>query len=368
MDLKGFQRDDFKKLSQVLKINKLHYDHYYENKTWIKEAKNLNRVVYDKIVSLQRYIELDMRFSNFKIGVCTPKKQSGKGKGGEYRGNLWIWMVDKKKLEELKRNKVAEPKLNLAQLQIGIHYNQFTTAEIWFDKKSLNERIVFNKFLKNKVKEDKKLDLFIWKENNEESKFEKKGTANNFNTFKRKMDDSFYNEASLNIAYNKEFVDKSTKEFLDTIKNDLIYIIKNYYEPAYGKILKTNTPPRNPNPIKRREVELKAYDVTRDYFEKIGYEVRDVSRDNVGWDFEAISDKEVLLIEVKGLSGTEIYIELTPNEYKKSKKKNYIISVVRDCLREPKIHIFSKIFNKWQDQYGIRLLVEKRIGARMNVE
>jgi hypothetical protein len=367
MKLKGFQKEDFKKLFHVLEIN-YHYNHYYENKAWEKKAKNLNRVVYDKIVSLKRYIELDRRFSNLKIGVCTPKKMAGRGKGGEYRSNLWIWMVNKSKFEELKRKKVAEPKLNLAQLQIGINDNHFTTAEIWFAKKSIEERITFNKFLKKNIIEDRKLNLYIGKEFVKTSGFNEKGTQNYFSTFKSKMDDLYYNEASLNIAYKREFVNKSIKEFLDTIKNDLIYIITNYYEPAYGKILKTNTLQRNPNPLKRKEVELKAYDVTREYFEKNGYEVKNVSGDNVGWDFEAISDKKVLLIEVKGLSGTDIYIELTPNEFTKSKKKNYIISVVRDCLKEPKIHIFTKIFNKWQDQHGNKLLVEKRTGARMNIE
>lgn len=88
MILTGFKKEDFKHLQKVIAINKKHYDHYYDNKRIQKKAKNINRIVYDKIVSLKNYLKLDKRFAGFEIGVSTPKKQAGRGKGGEYRGNL----------------------------------------------------------------------------------------------------------------------------------------------------------------------------------------------------------------------------------------------------------------------------------------
>jgi hypothetical protein len=41
-------------------------------------------------------------------------------------------------------------------------------------------------------------------------------------------------------------------------------------------------------------------------------ETRDRQKDNCGWDLESMRDTRPLCVEVKGLSGSEIIVELTP--------------------------------------------------------
>ncbi len=62
-----------------------------------------------------------------------------------------------------------------------------------------------------------------------------------------------------------------------------------------------------------------------------------VERDNVGWDLEAELGDRRLLIEVKGLSGRPLSVELTPNEFKKFVKndENYRLYIVREALVNP---------------------------------
>ena len=68
--------------------------------------------------------------------------------------------------------------------------------------------------------------------------------------------------------------------------------------------------------------------------------VNSFEKDNVGWDLEAVKNKEKLLIEVKGLSGNEVVSELTPNEYAQMKNNivNYRICLVTNALdKNPKL-------------------------------
>jgi hypothetical protein len=46
-----------------------------------------------------------------------------------------------------------------------------------------------------------------------------------------------------------------------------------------------------------------------------GWKVDDVSDQNKGWDLEATKGGATLYLEVKGLSGSQILVELTPNEF-----------------------------------------------------
>ena len=57
------------------------------------------------------------------------------------------------------------------------------------------------------------------------------------------------------------------------------------------------------DPEKKAQVEKAAIKTTTRHFENIGYTVKSVEKDNVGWDLEATKKKRTLLIEVKGLSG-----------------------------------------------------------------
>ena len=105
------------------------------------------------------------------------------------------------------------------------------------------------------------------------------------------------------------------------------------------------------DPEKNAKVEKAAIRKTTQYVEGIGYAIDSVEKDNVGWDLEAKSGKKKLLIEVKGLSGSALSVELTPNEYKalSNKNRNYRLCVVYAALTEPKLVVcrFSKEAGRW---------------------
>ena len=73
-----------------------------------------------------------------------------------------------------------------------------------------------------------------------------------------------------------------------------------------------------------------------------------------------------LKVEVKGLSGKRFMIELTPNEYKKSKKHNdeYRICVVKNALSIPHLHIFKSKDESWYDQDDNELILQDEIAAK----
>lgn len=150
----------------------------------------------------------------------------------------------------------------------------------------------------------------------------------------------------------------------------LIKFKKQYEE---NEKLKLNNPvQRQPDVLKRQEVERIAVNKTIDHFSGLGYEVSSKEKDNLGWDLEAIKQNETLKIEVKGLSGKDVAFELSPNEYSKSNEHSdsYVISVVTNSLVFPVLHKFrfDKTENVWKDQFGNRIKISEIIGARMRVE
>ncbi len=98
------------------------------------------------------------------------------------------------------------------------------------------------------------------------------------------------------------------------------------------------------------QIEQAAISATVAYFEKRGYRVVSVEKDNRGWDLEATKNGERLLIEVKGHIGNVIQFELTPNEYAKLKAKSssYRVCVVRKALENSEVEVYvpSKTKNK----------------------
>ncbi|WP_151811570.1 DUF3883 domain-containing protein [Acinetobacter bereziniae] len=98
-------------------------------------------------------------------------------------------------------------------------------------------------------------------------------------------------------------------------------------------------------------IEKSAIDECYKYYENLGYLVKSVEKDNLGWDLEATTDKLNLRIEVKGLSGTEFVIGLTPNEFKsfEQQQKDYRLFVVTNALHDVEIWVcrYSCERNKW---------------------
>lgn len=95
--------------------------------------------------------------------------------------------------------------------------------------------------------------------------------------------------------------------------------------------------------IKRKKVENAAIKHIYDYYSKLGYDIKSVEEEKVGWDLEATKGKTKLLLEVKGLSGFEISVELTHNEYTqlKANKNNFRLCVVTSALTKPTGFVFS---------------------------
>ena len=82
---------------------------------------------------------------------------------------------------------------------------------------------------------------------------------------------------------------------------------------------------------RKHEIEMEAMKVVEEYEKSMGFEVKDVHDENLGYDLESSKGNEKKFIEVKGLSREEETITLTENEFKASNNlKNYYLYVVID--------------------------------------
>ena len=138
---------------------------------------------------------------------------------------------------------------------------------------------------------------------------------------------------------------------IEKLGNDTLNIhsiVENYENSKLSSVGSRNY---QHNQDKKVRVEQAAIQTCCAYFEKLGYKVKSVEKDNVGWDLVAETDKVSLRIEVKGLSGSAFSIELTPNEYKafKEEAEDYRLAVVINALENPVLSIcrYSKELNKW---------------------
>jgi len=124
-----------------------------------------------------------------------------------------------------------------------------------------------------------------------------------------------------------------------------------------------------PDPLIRLKVEEKAVKHVIKYYEKIGFDVDSVEKDNIGWDLTAVKEKIKLKLEVKGLSGKEIVTEMTPNELKnlEADKNNYRLCIVTEALTKPMLRVFaySEENGKWTSEDDITIKFEKIISARI---
>ncbi|MCC3158655.1 DUF3883 domain-containing protein [Hymenobacter sp. 15J16-1T3B] len=124
--------------------------------------------------------------------------------------------------------------------------------------------------------------------------------------------------------------------------------------------------------LKRVVVEQKAVEMVRDHYTSLGYTVDSVEKDNVGWDLEAVSGKSLLKLEVKGLSGPDVVVELTRNEYKnlKADPGRYRLCVVTKALTAPQLHVFTYLqeTDQWVDADGFELAFEEIVSARVHIK
>jgi hypothetical protein len=123
------------------------------------------------------------------------------------------------------------------------------------------------------------------------------------------------------------------------------------------------------------KIEQTAVTVTRRHFDKQGYEIESVEKDNRGWDLEAKKGIELLLIEVKGHLGNVIQFELTPNEYSKLQENglSYRICVLRNALDETELEIYApkQVNGEWLlqrlDKPGLIRFTEKTAARAFEV-
>jgi len=129
--------------------------------------------------------------------------------------------------------------------------------------------------------------------------------------------------------------------------------------------------PRQPDPLLRCKVEKVAIEVTTAEFQRQGYTVDSHEKDNVGWDLLATRGTRQLRLEVKGLAGNEICVELTPNEYAQMQKwqNSYHVCVVTEALTNPRLAVFSfsPESGKWQDDRKRTLRITQIVAARCSV-
>ena len=134
---------------------------------------------------------------------------------------------------------------------------------------------------------------------------------------------------------------------------------------------------RKTDPEHNAKVEKAAVRTVRKHFERLGYTVESVERDNVGWDLEAkFGVRRCLRIEVKGLSGSGPMVELTPKEYKKFQEEadDYRLAIVTDAISgTPRLMIcrFSRERREWivemEGKADGRMEIEPRSSARIRV-
>jgi hypothetical protein len=169
-----------------------------------------------------------------------------------------------------------------------------------------------------------------------------------------------------NVWYAHEYHDQRFLKEVTTYINDP----DGYTIRKKGK--KINHPRWQIDAEKRKKVELAAMELTSDYFTNLGYNIDDVHTRNVGWDMEASKGNQKLLLEIKGLSGPQLTVELSANEYTHSKKNKqfYRICIVNNALekKNSKLYVFAYKNNCWLSDDGLILKDTPKISAIFNAD
>lgn len=126
---------------------------------------------------------------------------------------------------------------------------------------------------------------------------------------------------------------------------------------------------KKPDQAQKVLVEKAAITTCWNHYERLGYDVKSVEKDNVGWDLEASIDKTRLRIEVKGLSGMGRQIELSPNEYTAltALATDYRLAIVSDALDTARLQIarYSSEAGGWvlEGDQDAAVSIEPKTGA-----
>lgn len=154
-------------------------------------------------------------------------------------------------------------------------------------------------------------------------------------------------------------------EMVDFRKEVLEHIEE--YEEKKSKRLSKRMSRQTDVEARKKVEEIAVREVSREYSDR-GFSVTSVESQNLGWDLEAVFNKTELKIEVKGLSGREVSVEITRNEFEgmNAYKDSYRLCVVTDCLDNPTLHVFSYSAetDEWLSEDGDLLVIDEIISAR----
>lgn len=307
------EETDYSNLANVKKNNVTKYGNRIKNKYDTKGIENKTKEliipIKEKFKILEESIRNDLRFSNFKIG-----RSSIRPNGFRFNSYYWIWMVNKSEYDKLKPKRKS-PQLSLPQIQISIHPEGFTSAEIWFEKKAYEKRIEFYKCFKTRIDVLKgEFNILLLKDYGNYKKdvlTTEDGKNTHRNVMSQFKDKNKYPEAGIRITISKEKSIKLGESIIDTIKNDLFKLIKIIYAPVFGDILEyqlesilNNDKLRNCDDVLRKGTESIAYErrhakmqnVFKEYCEKRGLKVH-IEKKRI--DAILIRDNYVEIIEMK---------------------------------------------------------------------
>jgi len=147
---------------------------------------------------------------------------------------------------------------------------------------------------------------------------------------------------------------------------------------------KKSTSAKQPDPELRRKIERAAVaHATKYYSSRAGGSrtVESVETLGCGWDLEATAfDGSVLKVEVKGLSGKDVVVELTPNEYARmisaEHRSDYVVYIVTEALeKSARAHVFrhDALLSKgkdlvWSTDDFRKLKIQPLTAARLSSE
>ena len=129
--------------------------------------------------------------------------------------------------------------------------------------------------------------------------------------------------------------------------------------------------PRQSDPARRARVEKAAIEHVVAYYHR--YECVSVEPENKGWDLEFTRKDKKLLVEVKGRSGDDGQVELTPHEYaamcNPENRGVYRLAIVTCALDEPRLSIvkFHESDQTWRDQNDREVSLKERTGVQVRV-
>lgn len=130
---------------------------------------------------------------------------------------------------------------------------------------------------------------------------------------------------------------------------------------------------RQSDPALRAKVEAAAIERVIDFYIDKGFICKSVERDNVGWDLEVSRGTVTLLVEVKGCSGGDVVVEVTPNEFAQMNRHCavYRQAIVTNALELQNSRLTVVSYNiadqSWRDEQGRPAHINKIVAARITV-